>query len=219
MHQKRICFTFAIFFDINLNKGLAMQIFYKSLRYLLGMLLPLFLLTSYQGAYANNLGISDAQINQLLSISSRSIPRQQLSKTRTRGRAKDPRFFNIKFLGKRVINSARQLLNVPYVWGGTTPRGFDCSGLVQYIYRNEGVRLPRTAAQQYKSMRKIKREYAAKGDLIFFNMKRGRRYVDHVGIYMGNGQFIHAPGRGKHVKMSKLSSFWKKKMVGVGRAI
>lgn len=196
-----------------------MQIFYKSVRYLLGMFLPVFLLTSYHSVYANNLGISDAQIKQLLSMSSASIARQPPSSTINPASAKDPRFFNIKFLGKRVINSAKKFLNVPYVWGGTTPKGFDCSGLVQYIYRNEGVRLPRTAAQQYKSIRKIKREHAAKGDLIFFHMGRGVRYVDHVGIYIGNNQFIHAPSKGKNVKISKLSSFWKKKIVGIGRAI
>lgn len=200
-----------------------MRIFYKSLRYLLGMFLPLWLLIGYQGVYANNLGVSDAQIKQLLSMSSASMSRQSsstinLASTKPAS-TKDPRFFNIKFLGKRVINSARQFLNVPYVWGGTTPKGFDCSGLVQYIYRHEGVRLPRTAAQQYQSIRKIKRKYAAKGDLIFFQMKRHKRYVDHVGIYIGNNQFIHAPGKGKHVKISKLSSFWKKKIVGIGRAI
>ncbi len=190
-----------------------MQIFYKSLRYLLGMALPLFLLISYQGAYANNLGISNAQINELLYMS------QPLHVIKHVAKKNQPQVFNIKVLGHRVTNGARSMLNVPYVWGGTTPRGFDCSGLVQYIYRNEGVKLPRTAAQQYNAIRKIKREYAAKGDLIFFHMTRRGRYIDHVGIYIGNGQFIHAPGRGKHVKVSKLSSFWKRKMVGVGRAI
>ena len=190
-----------------------MQIFYKPLRYLLGMALPLFLLMNYQGAYANNLGISNAQINELLYMS------QPLHMIKHVAKRDQSQVFNIKVLGHRITNSARSMLNVPYVWGGTTPRGFDCSGLVQYIYRNEGVKLPRTAAQQYNAIRKIKREYAAKGDLIFFHMRRRGRYIDHVGIYIGNGQFIHAPGRGKHVKVSKLSSFWKRKMVGVGRAI
>jgi cell wall-associated NlpC family hydrolase len=185
-----------------------MNIGYKSMVFILGVLLSL---TTYQTAYANNLGISDAQINALLSISAS----QQLYTEKT----KKPQRFNIKVMGVRVINGAMKMLNVPYVWGGTSPRGFDCSGLVQYIYRNEGISLPRTAAQQYKAIRKIKREYVAKGDLIFFHMRKRGVRIDHVGIYIGNNQFIHAPRRGKNVSVSKLSSFWKKKIAGIGRAI
>ncbi len=182
-----------------------MHIFYKSHRYLFGIFLSLSTLMIYQEAHANYLGISNAQINELLAMHpiQKNRPHQTLKSN----------------VASRVTYNARKMLNIPYLWGGTTLKGFDCSGLVQYIYKHEGIKIPRTAAQQYKALQKIKRNAITKGDLVFFHMSRRGRYVDHVGIYIGNGQFIHAPGRGKYVKVSKFSSFWKRKTVGIGRAI
>ena len=194
-----------LFFDLKCKQGLVMHIFYKSHRYLFGLFLSLLTLMVYQEAHANYLGISNAQINELLAMRpmQKNHPQQTLKSN----------------VASRVTYNARKMLNIPYLWGGTTLKGFDCSGLVQYIYKREGIKIPRTAAQQYKALRKVKRSTIAKGDLVFFHMSRRGRYVDHVGIYIGNGKFIHAPGRGKYVKVSKFSSFWKRKTVGVGRAI
>ncbi|CAA6811334.1 MAG: Unknown protein [uncultured Thiotrichaceae bacterium] len=115
-----------------------------------------------------------------------------------------------------AIIKAKQMLRVPYRWGGTTPRGFDCSGLTQYSFRHAGIKIPRTAQQQYNAIPKVRRKHMTKGDLIFFHMPRRGR-VNHVGIYLGNNKFIHAPGRGQRVKISSLSRYWNKKVVGVGR--
>lgn len=116
----------------------------------------------------------------------------------------------------RAILKAKQMLRVPYRWGGTTPRGFDCSGLTQYSFKHAGIEIPRTAQQQYNALPKVRRQHMTEGDLIFFHMPR-RGHVNHVGIYLGNNTFIHAPGRGQRVKVSKLSAYWNKKVVGVRR--
>ena len=180
----------------------------------------------------NSLGVSNAQIEQLLKTDSKVRTKKyrytnRHSKKRAKAPSRKQSKKQLKLLkshkgikiSHRVTKKAKQMLRVPYRWGGTSPKGFDCSGLVQYTYKRVGVNLPRTAAEQFKATRRIKRKYTARGDLIFFHTRRSGRYVDHVGIYLGNGQFIHAPGRGKRVKISKLSRYWKRKMVGVGRTI
>lgn len=89
-----------------------------------------------------------------------------------------------------IVNFAQQFLGVPYVWGGSSPKGFDCSGFVQYVYANQGVHLPRTADIQATAGRPIAKADLQPGDLVFF----AGDYVNisHVGIYVGNGRMIHA---------------------------
>ena len=89
-----------------------------------------------------------------------------------------------------IISLARQYLGVPYVWGGSSPNGFDCSGFVQYVYAQKGIHLPRTADIQATAGRPISKAELMPGDLVFF----AGDYVNisHVGIYVGNGQMIHA---------------------------
>lgn len=91
-------------------------------------------------------------------------------------------------------------LKVPYVWGGTTPRGFDCSGLCQYIYARHGVNLPRVSYQQAQAGQPVAANDVQAADLVFFGNP-----VHHVGIYIGGGYFVHAPRTGDVVKISKLS--------------
>ena len=103
--------------------------------------------------------------------------------------------------GLRAVQIANHLTGVPYRWGGASPRaGFDCSGLVQYVYAKVGIRLPHYAAGQYGHGRRISRDSLRPGDLVFFSG------LGHVGIYAGGGKFIHAPRRGTTVRWSRLSS-------------
>ena len=99
---------------------------------------------------------------------------------------------------------AMQYLGVPYVWGGASPHGFDCSGLVMYVYAQVGVSLPHyTVAQyNYSNSVSVSRSQLEPGDLVFF------AGLGHVGIYVGNGQFIHAPHTGSVVRIDSLSSGW-----------
>jgi peptidoglycan DL-endopeptidase CwlO len=103
--------------------------------------------------------------------------------------------------GLRAVQIANHLTGVPYRWGGASPRaGFDCSGLVQYVYAKVGIHLPHYAAGQYGHGRRIARGSLRAGDLVFFSG------LGHVGIYAGGGKFIHAPRRGTTVRWSRLSS-------------
>ena len=108
-----------------------------------------------------------------------------------------------------LLQRAMALLGTPYRWGGTSPeRGFDCSGLVGYVYRTAlGIDLPRVSRDQARAgERVVDRAAMAAGDLVFFG-RRGR--VDHVGIYVGEGKFVHAPSRGKDVTVSSLDGgYW-----------
>ena len=114
-------------------------------------------------------------------------------------------------LVKTVLQRAFALLGTPYRWGGNSPEGgFDCSGLVGYVFRTIGIDLPRVSrAMADEGTRVANRDALAEGDLVFFG-KRGR--IDHVGIYIGNGQFLHAPRTGRDVTVSSLTSgYWAQK--------
>ena len=101
-----------------------------------------------------------------------------------------------------VISYARQYLGTPYVWGGTSPNGFDCSGFVQYVYRNAaGISLPRDTYGQIGAGSRVSQDQLQPGDLVFPN-------AGHVGIYIGGGQMIHAPKSGDVVKISSVWSFY-----------
>jgi cell wall-associated NlpC family hydrolase len=103
--------------------------------------------------------------------------------------------------GLRAVQIANHLTGIPYRWGGASPRaGFDCSGLVQYVYGKVGIPLPHYAASQYGHGRRVSRGALRAGDLVFFSR------VGHVGIYAGGGKFIHAPRRGTTVRWSRLAS-------------
>lgn len=119
-----------------------------------------------------------------------------------------------------VVKMAKKMLGVKYRYGGTSPkRGFDCSGLVQYSHKAGGISLPRTTGQQYKASKWIARKYLQAGDLVFFKTTASRA-VSHVGIYLGNNKFIHAPSSGKHVKISSMKEkYWRKRFTGAGRVL
>ena len=112
---------------------------------------------------------------------------------------------------------ATTLLGTPYRYGGSSARrGFDCSGLVYYAFRETGIRLPRTTGAQLRHAKPVPLPEILPGDLLFFRQRSSR--VSHVGIYAGEGWFIHAPSRGKQVSWESLqNSYWKTRLVAAGR--
>lgn len=107
---------------------------------------------------------------------------------------------------QKLLEDAKYYKGGKYVWGGTTPEGFDCSGYVQYLYKKHNINLPRTAWAQSKKGVSIKKGDLQKGDLLFFltDKKRGIP-VTHVGIYIGNGNFIHAASKKKGIIISPIT--------------
>lgn len=119
-------------------------------------------------------------------------------------------------LGQKIAELAEQQVGAPYLYGGDTPNGFDCSGLVQYVYAQAGVSLPRTAEGQYNSTPRVARDALEPGDIVFFNSDSGS--LMHVGIYIGSHWFVHAPESGKSVSGARLdSAYWYGHYLGAGR--
>lgn len=107
-------------------------------------------------------------------------------------------------VGEAALRVALRYLGTPYQWGGSNPStGFDCSGLVQYAYGQEGLQLPRVAAAQFDVGIRVARDDLRPGDAVFFADPSG--YVHHVGLYIGDGRFVNAPETGEDVKISSLS--------------
>ncbi len=107
--------------------------------------------------------------------------------------------------GNQIVETAKKYLGVPYVWGGTTPSGFDCSGFVYYVLRSCGISASRTLATMYKQGAQVDKAQLQPGDVVFFQntYKSG---ISHVGIYVGDGQFIHSPHSGEVVSFANLYS-------------
>ena len=116
-----------------------------------------------------------------------------------------------------VLNYAAQFLGVPYVYGGSTPSGFDCSGLTSYVFKNTVGSIPRVAQAQYDATTRVSRDDLLPGDLVFFGSSTSS--ISHVGIYVGSNQFIHAPSTGDVVKYSSLTGSYATRYQGAGRVI
>jgi hypothetical protein len=113
---------------------------------------------------------------------------------------------------QHIVATAERLIGTPYVFGGESPTGVDCSGLVQYAYLQVGMQLPRTSVEQFQAAQSQRR--VLPGDLLFFRTGRGSQ-VSHVGIYAGNGYMIHASsGSGKVRKVKLNQRYWRQRMVG-----
>jgi hypothetical protein len=121
-------------------------------------------------------------------------------------------------LRNRIVQTAKKYIGIPYKWGGESAReGFDCSGLTMTVYQINGLDLPRTSRQQWNTGVPVGRDRLAEGDLVFFATSGGRR-VTHVGIYAGENKFIHAPRRGKTIRMTTLSkTYYRKRYLGARR--
>lgn len=128
----------------------------------------------------------------------------------------------LKRLRLGIVESAYRYVGTPYMWGGTTPEGFDCSGFVRYVYEENGIRLSRTSGQQAREGSTVPLSELRPGDLIFFDMnRRNRRPVDHVGMYLGDGHFIHAPSRkSRMIKIEDLeNTYYLPKIVEARRVV
>jgi cell wall-associated NlpC family hydrolase len=118
--------------------------------------------------------------------------------------------------GQRLFDIAALQLGAPYRLGGAGPAAFDCSGLVTYAHAAVGISVPRTAAQQRESARAVPLDALRAGDLLFFRMNGAA--VDHVGIYNGAGEFLHAPGRGRGIERARFDAPWyRSRFVAAGR--
>ncbi len=117
--------------------------------------------------------------------------------------------------GQAIVATAMNYIGVPYVWGGESPSGFDCSGYVQYVFNVHNIWLPRNSSQQYGVGTAISKSALQPGDLVFF----GTSGVSHVGIYVGDGQFIHC-STSRGVIISELnSSYWSIRYIGAKRVV
>ena len=115
-------------------------------------------------------------------------------------------------MSQRVVRYAKRFIGVRYVYGGSSPRsGFDCSGFVRYVYAHFGVSLPHSSYAQFGDGRRVSRSSLHPGDLVFFDG------VGHVGLYVGNGRFIHAPHTGTRVQISPLAGWYSTRFSGARR--
>lgn len=116
------------------------------------------------------------------------------------------RVYGGEHLRKEIVETAERFIGLPYRWGGSSAdKGFDCSGLTMAVYQLNGLNLPRSSWAQYGVGNPVHRSELDRGDLVFFATS-GRRAVSHVGVYTGDGSFIHAPGRGKKIRVDVLSN-------------
>lgn len=124
--------------------------------------------------------------------------------------------------GQKIVEYAKKLLGVKYVYGGSSPKGFDCSGFVSYVFKHFGISLDRTSRGQSQNGTKVDKKNLKVGDLVFFDTNGGLNRVNHVGIYIGNGNFIHASSgssKRKVVISSLNDGFYRKTYMAARRYI
>jgi len=114
--------------------------------------------------------------------------------------------YGTEYLREALVKTAKDFIGVPYLWGGTSPDdGFDCSGLTMTVYQLNGLNLPRNSTRQYEAGNTIGKSSLQKGDLVFFSLKPNSG-VTHVGIFIGDGYFIHASSQGGKIRIDSLAS-------------
>lgn len=122
--------------------------------------------------------------------------------------------------GERIVAYAKQFLGVPYVYGGASPSGFDCSGLTYYVYKQCGYSIYRTATMQMQNGVAVGRNNLEPGDLVFFYQSPSGGTIGHVGMYVGNNEFIHAPNSTTVVKIESLdTSYYAQRYAGARRIV
>lgn len=117
----------------------------------------------------------------------------------------------------QLISTAKSFLGVPYKWGGTTPAGFDCSGYTQYVFASQNITLPRVSIDQYRVGTPVAFNDLIPGDLVFFTLVSGKQ-VSHVGIYLGDNQFISATSS-KGIAIYSFTPYWANAYVGAKRVL
>jgi len=116
----------------------------------------------------------------------------------------------------QASNIAAAMVGKPYRYGGNSPKGFDCSGLVYYSYRHAGLAVPRSTETQRARTHKVSLSRLTRGDLLFFDQEG--RFSSHVGIYLGGNRFVHAPSSGKRVRVDSLNEpYWQRHLVDARR--
>ena len=129
--------------------------------------------------------------------------------------SRDQRSTAVGSTGQKVAHVALQQVGTPYRYGGATPQGFDCSGLVQYAYSRAGKRLPRTTGQLWTQLQPVASQELQAGDVLFFRIE-GK--VAHVGLYLGDSRFVHAPSSGRTVTVTTLDApFYAASLIRAGR--
>ncbi|MBW8350300.1 C40 family peptidase [Bacillus sp. IITD106] len=117
-----------------------------------------------------------------------------------------------------IVNQGKKYLGVKYVYGGASPKGFDCSGFTSYTFKQQGMAIPRSAAEQYKKGKAVSKNNLKAGDLVFFKTSSTKK-VSHVGIYIGSGKFIHSAGKGVAITSINDPYYWKSRYVGAKRVL
>jgi cell wall-associated NlpC family hydrolase len=120
-------------------------------------------------------------------------------------------------MGAIAARTAERFVGIPYRWGGdNVVEGMDCSGFVRAVYNLCGVSIPRTSREQYTAGDHVSRDDLRDGDLVFFGSSEDK--INHVGIFVGNGKFVHAPRRGEEIKISSVNDdYFEKRFVGARR--
>lgn len=114
-----------------------------------------------------------------------------------------------------VVKTALSQIGRPYKYGGSTPKGFDCSGLVWWSYRQNGINIPRKTLDQVNTGKEIPFRLAREGDILVFKISFSAL---HTGLYVGNGQFVHSPSSGRKVRLDQISNkYWSKRLFKVRR--
>ncbi len=125
---------------------------------------------------------------------------------------------NYRLMRSDIIKKACNYIGVNYRYGQSSEKGFDCSGFVKFVFRNFGLELPHSSYSLYKISKRCDTTNAQSGDLVFF-ITRGKR-VSHVGIYLGNNQFIHSPGKGRTVSIDSLNAYYyRRHLIGFGSVL
>lgn len=122
-------------------------------------------------------------------------------------------------LGEKISNYSKKFLGIKYVWGGMSVNGFDCSGLMKYVYSQHGITINRVAADQAKNGTWVSINNLVPGDLVFFDTDGGLNYINHVGIYIGGNKFVHASSGKGHVTTNELTGYYRNNYMTARRII